>query len=68
MANENTPRITDELVSICVREAEVAPISVLRRIVGLPVRGRTGVRIDRVLEAHGLRAPLFPSPSARAAG
>jgi hypothetical protein len=61
------PRITDELLDqIADRDAEVARISVLRRLVGLPVRGRAGARIDRALEAHGLRA-LAPT-SARRAG
>lgn len=49
--------IDDATVRKIADLAEVDPRSVLRRLVGLPVRGRTGVRVDRCIakvlgEAH----------------
>lgn len=56
----NTPRpdaaqqISDSTVAVIAAEADAHPRSVVRRLAGLPVRGRSGVRIDRALVAHGL--------------
>ena len=38
----------DELIDVAVR-AEATVASVLRRLVGLPVRGRVSARIDAIL-------------------
>lgn len=47
--------IDDEFVSSVAAEASVYPVSVIRRLAGLPVRGLAGVRVDRVLKARGVR-------------
>jgi hypothetical protein len=43
------PAIDDRLVEIIASKADVDQRSVIRRLAGLPVRGRTGNRIDRVI-------------------
>lgn len=57
------PPITDRLLDELERERVGARISILRRLVGLPVRGITGERIDRALAARGLRAGAFQTTS-----
>lgn len=52
--------VTDDLVQTITREAEACEPSVYRRLLRLPVRGRAGARIDRVLAAHGLIQPTDP--------
>lgn len=47
-------RVDDHVVQRLADEADVAARSVVRRLAGLPVRGRCGARIDKVLAAHGL--------------
>jgi hypothetical protein len=46
--------IDDELVDSIAEEADVDARSVVRRLAGLPVRGRIGRRIDLVLCKRGL--------------
>jgi hypothetical protein len=58
MANEvagDRPAITDELVEEIVEESETCERSVMRRLLGLQVRGRAGERVDREIAArlHG---------------
>ena len=48
------PRVDDDLVGKLAEEADTDPRSVVRRIAGLPVKGRVGARIDRVLAARGV--------------
>lgn len=64
MAN-NEPQVTDSLVDDVVEATEAAPITVLRRLVGLPVRGRVAGRIDRELAARGLKSggSVPPAPA-----
>ena len=50
------PRIDDRTVDSIVEEADADRRSVIRRLVGLPVRGRAGARIDRALAALGISA------------
>jgi hypothetical protein len=57
-----TDTITDELIADIAKEADSHRQSVLRRLLGLPVKGRSGRRIDRVLAARG----LLTEPEARA--
>lgn len=47
--------INDETLKEISTEASAAAVSVLRRLAGLPVRGRAQGRIDAVLQARGLR-------------
>jgi hypothetical protein len=48
------PLVTDEVLAEICREADVIPASALRRICGLPVRGRVGRRIDAALAKRGI--------------
>jgi len=48
------PTITDAVVDDIAREADVDRRSVMRRLACLPVRGRSGRRVDAVLERRGL--------------
>ncbi|HEX3346008.1 MAG TPA: hypothetical protein VHS09_15600 [Polyangiaceae bacterium] len=57
------PAVTDELCRAVADEADVHLQSVARRLAGLPVRGRSGRRIDAALARRG----LVPSPAVRAA-
>jgi hypothetical protein len=47
-----TPPVDDALVAAVARDADVDERSVIRRLAGLPVRGRAGRRIDRALQAR----------------
>jgi hypothetical protein len=49
--------LTNELVTEVAAEADTDERSVVKRLAGLPVRGRAGPRIDRALERRGLRRP-----------
>jgi len=55
--NNESARVTDEFVADVRREADACDPSIYRRLLGLPVRGRTGARIDRVLAARGFVPP-----------
>jgi hypothetical protein len=46
--------IDDDTLEQVARESETDHRSVLRRIAGLPVKGRAGLRIDRVLAARNI--------------
>ena len=46
----SAPRVDDALVDRVAQEADTDRRSVIRRLAGLPVRGRAGRRIDQVLE------------------
>jgi hypothetical protein len=61
MANESPRIITESTLEIVERETDACRVSVLRRVVGLPVRGRVGQRIDRALAAHGIIPPATPT-------
>jgi hypothetical protein len=45
-------RISDRDIRDIAEAADVRERSVLRRIAGLPVKGRAGVRIDRIRQAR----------------
>jgi len=47
-----TRTLTDRDVETLAREADVDPRTVVRRLAGLPVRGRVGVRVDRAIAAR----------------
>jgi hypothetical protein len=47
-------RLDEQTVREIAVEADVDERTLLKRIVGLPVRGRTGRRIDAVLARRGL--------------
>jgi hypothetical protein len=49
-----TPRVNDDLVEDVAKATYADPRSVVRRLAGLPVRGRRGEAIDRELVARGL--------------
>jgi hypothetical protein len=51
MKNRENPRVDDALVATLAQAADVDERSVIRRLAGLPVRGRAGRRIDRALQA-----------------
>lgn len=51
--------ITDDTIASLTVEADADPRTILRALLGLPVRGRTGERVRRVLAARGL-APSTP--------
>ena len=42
-------QLTDELLRELTDKASASPTSVMRRLLGLPVKGRTGERVDAVL-------------------
>ena len=44
--------ITDQDVEALAAKADVDPRTMVRALAGLPVRGRTGVRVARVLAEH----------------
>jgi hypothetical protein len=44
--------ISDEAVDAIARDADVDRRTVIRRLAGLPVRGRVGARVDRALAAR----------------
>jgi len=52
--------ITDQTVQTIAERAAADPRSVVRRLAGLPVRGRAGARIDRELQARGLVTSAAP--------
>jgi hypothetical protein len=45
--------IDDQVVEDIARAADVDTRSVIRRLAGLPVRGRVGARVDRELALRG---------------
>lgn len=49
-----TPPVTDALVDEVATATYADPRSVVRRLAGLPVRGRRGEAIDRELETRGI--------------
>lgn len=55
--------ITDDTIASLTVEADADTRTILRALLGLPVRGRTGERVRRVLAARG----LCPIASPRAA-
>ena len=54
--------IDDELIERIARDADADPRSVVRRLAGLPVRGRAGRRIDGVISKAVARAPQASAP------
>jgi hypothetical protein len=46
------PRIDDAAVALLAEQLEVDKRTIVRRLAGLPVRGRVGARIDRALAEH----------------
>ena len=46
--------ITDELIARVADEANAHTRTVERRLLGLRVKGRVAIRVDTVLERHGL--------------
>lgn len=56
-------RVTEELLSDITTTAGAAEISVMRRLLGLPVRGQAGERIDRELAKRGLLPSNGPVPA-----
>ena len=61
----HAPSIDNETVETIARDADADPRSVVRRLAGLPVKGRPGRRIDDAL-ARRRRAQANP-PSAKTA-
>ncbi len=60
----STAGITDEFISALADQLGVSEVSIIRRVAGLPVRGRAGRRIDRALaERNVLGATLSSSES-----
>jgi hypothetical protein len=59
-----TSDLSDEKIETLAREASVATKSIMRRLVGLPVRGMAGDRADRVLREHGLAPRTKSNPPA----
>lgn len=51
---QDAPTITDQDVEALAAKADVDPRTMVRALAGLPVRGRTGVRVARVLAEHRL--------------
>ena len=49
-ASRTTP-VTDDLVARIADDLGVDPRTIIRRLAGLPVRGRCGARIDAALAA-----------------
>ena len=47
-------QLTDESLRAIADKACASPVSVMRRLLGLRVRGRAGERIDRLLEAMAM--------------
>jgi len=54
--------ITDELLTIIAAGASADRRSVIRRLVGLPVRGIRGQAIDREMRRHRLVTVVFQTP------
>lgn len=54
-------RITDDLVKAVAEAADCDCRTVLRRLAGLPVKGRVSARVDRELAARVPALPLRPS-------
>jgi hypothetical protein len=57
-------QLTDELLRELTDKASASPTSVMRRLLGLPVKGRTGERIDAVLSE--LPKPRYSTVKSRA--
>ena len=58
------PRFDDVTVARIAAETDTDPRTVIRRIAGLPVVGRPGARIDRVLaRVMGTRPPPAKPPA-----
>jgi hypothetical protein len=60
----HAPRITDELIRDVAEDAGAAERSVMRRILGLRVRGRAQKRVDAALAARGVAAVAGEEPAA----
>lgn len=56
--------ITDDLVDTLAAKADVDPRTVIRALAGLPVRGRTGLRVALVLAEHRKTSPRAASSAA----
>ncbi len=70
MPNPSTIQLTDQTISTIAAEADTDPRSVLRRLAGLPVKGRAGARVARVIAARGISplggsTPSSPAPASR---
>lgn len=58
-----TQLVSDEFVDEIATLADTDRRSVIRRLAGLSVKGRAGMRIDRVLASRGVLPPSQPPPS-----
>lgn len=56
--------ITDTLVDELAAKADVDPRTMIRALAGLPVRGRTGLRVALVLVEHRKTSPRAASSAA----
>jgi hypothetical protein len=65
MTHQPHTTITDAIILEIADAAAADHRSVLRRIAGLPVRGRRSDIIDRELRARGLIAPVAPPHAPR---
>lgn len=54
--------IDDNTIRDVVESASAHERSVYRRLLGLPVRGRAGDRVDRELARRGIRLPESEAP------
>ncbi len=54
--------IDDAIVAALAREADVDERTVIRRLAGLPVRGRAGRRIDRALQTLQIASRAASDP------
>jgi hypothetical protein len=57
MSKPKQAEITDDLVYEIAKDASVSPLTVIRRLAGLPVRGLAGQRADKELRRLGLVSP-----------
>ena len=60
-ATDKPMQLTDELLREIATEASASTVSVMRRLLGLRVRGLTGARVDAALAAR------TPEPTKRKA-
>lgn len=49
---------TQQLIEIVANAAAAHPLTVRKRMLGLPVRGKVGERIDAELAKHGVKPVL----------
>ncbi len=61
----NREPVTDEIVEVVAEKAHANEKTIYRRLLGLPVRGSVGRRIDFVLEELGLKPKRAANPHHR---